>query len=1274
MANNNDLRWSLGLDTEPLAQGRRAANKEIRALGDDVKRTIKQAGNEAEREAGRISGAFASMAKSAAGFFTLSQAVSFTRKIVEIRGEIERLETSFSTLLGSRGASASLMSELRDFAVNTPMMLGSLAKGAQTMLGFGIEAEKLMPLLKALGDISMGDDQKFQSLTLAFSQMSATGKLMGQDLLQMINAGFNPLMQISERTGKSIGQLKDEMSKGAISVEMVTQAIVDATSEGGKFNGMLASMAQTSSGAISNAKGAIDEMANSIGERLQPYVIEAANAVYDLAKNYEEVGRSIAELVALYGTYRAALIVLNATQKAAAMASAGYTAAEIANYNALLLAEKAQKLLNATILKNPYMIAAAAVAALVAGMYKLITAQTRAEKLQERQADLSAEREKELARENAALDIYFNRLRNAEKGTEEYAKAKKAIQDKYGEYLSGMNAEITALDNATLSQQALAAAIRDTADARLYEQQISDASARRAETESANLSSIVKRLRKDLGESAGDALFGELRDALKGAGDYDTKYAEAMKILRENLSQQQMTAGAWRGKGYAADVARYLWASKDFEDEKKLAETLYGKPSGEGSVAETGKKTTATIKETNAEIEKALKDFYARIEKARTDAEKATLEGMAEGQEKELALIEFNLREQLKAIDQEQKELIEAKKKAGLGSGLSNEEADAFKTRAEAAEKAAAKSSKDVLKRYADELESFYKDLSEASDAIYLNATEQRLKDLEKAFTDRQDQLERLLREGGISEEEYFKASAANMEVYAAAVTDEISDIEGAAEDAGKALSDAAEAAEKRFNDLLDTLDAVADTLGNIGGEIGGELGEAFSSIGSAIGSITRLQDSLKQYQGADGSLSMAGYATAGGAAISGIVGIVSMIGESIKANRAAQLEWNAAIKDADYNLLLAQLDEMDYKQRNMFGVENPYQRAIDGAKQYAAAISDLAKQGNALAGGSVQTGTKKVVDWANVGKGAGLGATAGAAIGSVIPVIGTAIGAAIGAVVGTVGGALSTKTVAVFEKLKSKYGQIYDPETFELNKKLVADYDLLDDATKKIVDGWQQIKEKAKQAKEEMEETISGLAGDLGSQLQDSLIEAWTGGDVRAAIDDYKGYALKQISSIVEGEIFSNIFGGLFDELGDRMKGSFGNGGDQSITDDIEWLLTQYPAMLETWSSAMDSAKSSFASKGFDLWSNEEERRGLSKSALGASQDSIDESNARLTTIQGHTYTIQSAVLELQSSAAAALNHLAGIEDNTKDSAEELGRIKRTLDDMNTRGVMIRG
>ena len=120
-------------------------------------------------------------------------------------------------------------------ASTTPYETTDLIGATQTMIGFGISAEEAQGYLNVLGDIAMGDSQKMQSLALAFSQCQSTGKLMGQDLLQMINQGFNPLLYISKMTGKSIGTLKEEMSEGKISAEMVADAFEYATQKGQPF-------------------------------------------------------------------------------------------------------------------------------------------------------------------------------------------------------------------------------------------------------------------------------------------------------------------------------------------------------------------------------------------------------------------------------------------------------------------------------------------------------------------------------------------------------------------------------------------------------------------------------------------------------------------------------------------------------------------------------------------------------------------------------------------------------------------------------------------------------------------------------------------------------------------------------------------------------------------------------------------------------------------------------------------------------------------------------
>ena len=353
-------------------------NSRLQTDANEAKGILRSISQSAEKEGSRIDEAYAKIGKSIAGVFTVKTAAEFAQSLFKVRAEVESLEISFETLLGSRTKAQALFGDIRQFAASTPMMLNDLAKGAQMLLSFNIDAEKVMPTLRAIGDISMGDSQKFNSLTLAFSQMSSTGKLMGQDLLQMINAGFNPLTVISEKTGKSVAALKDEMSAGAISAEMVADAFMSATQEGGQFYNMLEKQSKGLAGSWSNLQGAWDDMLNELGTKTQGVMSEAMLRATDLLHNYEKIGEAIKELVIAVGTYKAALITLNVIKSVSASLTKGWTIAELAHYKALLLAEKAQKLLNATILKNPYVLAAAAVAAVAVSIYKMCAAEDKA--------------------------------------------------------------------------------------------------------------------------------------------------------------------------------------------------------------------------------------------------------------------------------------------------------------------------------------------------------------------------------------------------------------------------------------------------------------------------------------------------------------------------------------------------------------------------------------------------------------------------------------------------------------------------------------------------------------------------------------------------------------------------------------------------------------------------------------------------------------------------------------------------------------------------------
>lgn len=197
-------------------------------------------------------------------------------KALETGFEREKVQVAFDVLLrGDTKASEALREEIRQYGMITPYMTADLQEAAKMMLSFGIAQDKIMPNMKALGDIAMGDKNKLDSLTLAFSQMTSAGKLSGEDLLQMINAGFNPLSEISRKTGKSIGTLKDEMSKGKISADMVTQAFYSATQAGGQFYGMIEKMGQTAAGKWSTLLGLAGDKLYQLYGIIEPLVIPA---------------------------------------------------------------------------------------------------------------------------------------------------------------------------------------------------------------------------------------------------------------------------------------------------------------------------------------------------------------------------------------------------------------------------------------------------------------------------------------------------------------------------------------------------------------------------------------------------------------------------------------------------------------------------------------------------------------------------------------------------------------------------------------------------------------------------------------------------------------------------------------------------------------------------------------------------------------------------------------------------------------------------------------
>lgn len=237
----------------------------------------------------------------ATGIVTILGTVA--KKIFDIGVSAEQTTIAFNTFLGSASKARLLLADLTKFAIVTPFTPDQVNSAAKALLAFGVKAKEIIPTLKMLGDVSAGTGKDLTDMAVIFGQIRSTGRLMGQDLLQLINAGFNPLQIISEKTGKSVTVLKQEMEKGLISFQMVSDAFKTATSEGGLFFNLMEKQSQTIGGKLSTVAGNIEEVFknifNATSGPLADFVDRLgtiSEAFLLMSKSTEQLGQEIADI------------------------------------------------------------------------------------------------------------------------------------------------------------------------------------------------------------------------------------------------------------------------------------------------------------------------------------------------------------------------------------------------------------------------------------------------------------------------------------------------------------------------------------------------------------------------------------------------------------------------------------------------------------------------------------------------------------------------------------------------------------------------------------------------------------------------------------------------------------------------------------------------------------------------------------------------------------------------------------------------------------------
>lgn len=420
VTDSNGLVWNATIDDSELNK----IAKRIEARVGNMSGTVVKEGD-------RMEGLFKKLATGAAAFFTIQQATQLSNAIMRVRGEFQQLEIAFGTMLGSKAKADALMAQIVDLAAKTPFGLQEAAQGAKQLLAYGSAAETVTDELRMIGDIASGVSAPLADLVYLYGTLRTQGRAYAMDIRQFAGRGIPIYAELAKVLGVGKEQVQALVEAGKVGFPEVERAFKNMTGEGGMFFNLMEKQSASLTGRIANLKDNIDILFNQIGQSQEGVFYGAIESANFLVENYKEVGRVLAALIATYGAYRTAVIL-------ASVANTGWTASQMLTFKWLVAVERAQKILNATMLSNPYVLIATAIAGLVTTMWALHDSTTSAEKAQERLNSINEETNNILDERRQRSDELINVLRSEAETEQAKVLAFSRLQQLYPAVLSNM--------------------------------------------------------------------------------------------------------------------------------------------------------------------------------------------------------------------------------------------------------------------------------------------------------------------------------------------------------------------------------------------------------------------------------------------------------------------------------------------------------------------------------------------------------------------------------------------------------------------------------------------------------------------------------------------------------------------------------------------------------------------------------------------------------------------------------------------------------------------
>lgn len=594
---------------------------------------------------------FNRMTKAAAALGAGFTAKELITNIARVRGEFQQLEVAFKTMLGSEDKANALMQQLVKTAATTPFDLQGVANGAKQLLAYGENVENINDDLIRLGNIAAGLSQPLGDIVYLYGTTMTQGRLYTQDLNQFTGRGIPMIRELAKQFGVAENEVKSLVEAGKVGFPEVQKVIMSLTNEGGMFYNLMQEQSKTITGQIPNIEDAISTMFNEIGKANEGIINDALSGVSYLVENYEKVGQILLEIVGTYGVYRTALMATSALQAIQASGITALTAKEAVHYGWLVLTKKAQDALNLSMLKNPYVLAAAAITGLVYGAYKLATAESEIERaIRETNDSLESQKNHYDELKNKAGEL-SNILSNESKSIEERFIAYRQLQRLMPEIFQNMDWE-------TAKRKTNAELIKLEADELLRQQRIG------LKTKVVMSQQKIQGLENSIIRTTNRGGYtGALKEDLDAAKKELEIYTKALEDFEKADEQAKKES-----------EKPVVYNKKYWEERKKEAEDARAALDSSKENSEEWNRYTKQIQEAQAQIDKysdsktnkSLSNSQKEADKRKKEQERLNEELLAirrQNQQAEIDLMKEGTERKLKQIDLDYQKEIDAIKK-----------------------------------------------------------------------------------------------------------------------------------------------------------------------------------------------------------------------------------------------------------------------------------------------------------------------------------------------------------------------------------------------------------------------------------------------------------------------------------------------------------------------------------------------------------------------------------------------------------------------------------